>query len=73
MDELRRLREAAGASQIRIARLAGVPRMRLSLAETGDVQLNEEQETAVRSAICDFARATAAELLKIAQLAVTRI
>src|ERR1700676_4730897 len=36
MSDLRRVREAAGASKIRISRLACMSRMRLSLAETGE-------------------------------------
>ena len=69
MREIRRLREAAGASQIRIAKLAGLPRMRLSLAETGDVDLNIKEVAAVRRAIAKFATTSATELQKIARLA----
>jgi transcriptional regulator with XRE-family HTH domain len=71
MNELRRLREAAGASQIRIANLAGVSRMRLSLAETGDVELDVKEVAAIRKAIAIFATTGAAELEKVARLAVT--
>ena len=71
MNELRRLREAAGASQIRIANSAGVSRMRLSLAETGDVELDAEEVAAIRKAIAKFATTSAAELEKVALLAVT--
>ena len=71
MDEIRRLREAAGASQIRIAKLAGMSRMRLSLAETGDVALGPAEVDAVRKAIAKFATTSAAELKKVARSAVT--
>jgi predicted transcriptional regulator len=71
MNEIRRLREAVGASQIRIAKWAGMSRMRLSLAETGDVELNPAEVTAVRKAIAKFATTSAVELEKIARLAVT--
>jgi transcriptional regulator with XRE-family HTH domain len=71
MNELRRLREAAGASQIRIAKLAGVSRMRLSLAETGDVELDVKEVAAIRKAIAIFATTSAADLEKVARLAVT--
>jgi transcriptional regulator with XRE-family HTH domain len=71
MEEIRRLREAAGASQIRIANLAGVSRMRLSLAETGDVALGPAEVDAVRKAIAKFATTSAAELEKVARSAVT--
>jgi transcriptional regulator with XRE-family HTH domain len=64
MNEIRRLREAAGASQIRIANLAGVARMRLSLAETGDVEFDVNEMASVKKAIAKFATAGAAELGK---------
>lgn len=67
MRELRKLREAAGASQIRIARLSGVPRMRLSLAENGDAELTDAEIAAVRRAIGDFAAKTAAVLEHVAR------
>jgi len=71
MIELRRLREAAGASQIRIANSAGVSRMRLSLAESGDVELDAKEVAAIRKAIARFATTSAAELEKVALSAVT--
>jgi transcriptional regulator with XRE-family HTH domain len=71
MDEIRRLREAAGASQIRIAKLAGMSRMRLSLAETGDVELAPAEVDAIRKAIAKFATTSAAELEKVARSAAT--
>jgi DNA-binding XRE family transcriptional regulator len=73
MNEIRRLREAVGASQIRIAKLAGMSRMRLSLAETGDVGLSPEEVTSVRKAIATFATNSAAELEKIARLAAAEV
>ena len=71
MEEIRPLREAAGASQIRIAKLAGMSRMRLSLAETGDVELGPAEVAAVRNAIATFATTSVAELEKVAQSALT--
>ena len=71
MKDIRRLREAAGASQIRIAKMAGVTRMRLSLAETGDIELGSAEIAAVRKAIAKFASTSAAELEKIARSIVT--
>jgi transcriptional regulator with XRE-family HTH domain len=71
MHEIRRLREAVGASQIRIAKLAGVSRMRLSLAETGDVELDAKEVSAIRKAIAKFATTSAAELEEVARLVVT--
>jgi predicted transcriptional regulator len=73
MNEIRRLREAVGASQIRIAKLAGISRMRLSLAETGDVDLSAKEVTAVRQAIAKFATTSADELQKIAHLAAAEV
>jgi DNA-binding XRE family transcriptional regulator len=63
----RRLREEVGATQIRIAKLAGIPRMRLSLAETGDVELTPDETAAIRRAISTFAAANAAKFNKLAQ------
>jgi len=71
MEEIRRLRESAGASQIRIAKLAGMSRMRLSLAETGDVVLAPAEVDAVRKAIAKFATSCAARLEKVAKSAAT--
>lgn len=69
VEEIRRMREAAGASQIRIAKLAGISRMRLSLAETGDAELGPAEIDAVRNAIAAFATTSAAELERIAKSA----
>jgi transcriptional regulator with XRE-family HTH domain len=71
MEEIRRLRESAGASQIRIAKLAGMSRMRLSLAETGEVALAPAEIDAVRKAIAKFATSSAARLERIARSAAT--
>jgi transcriptional regulator with XRE-family HTH domain len=71
MEEIRRLREAARASQIRIAKSAGLSRMRLSLAETGDVELRPAEVDAVLKAIAKFATTSAAELEMVARSAVT--
>ncbi len=51
MRALRRLREKAGITQFTVARKSGVTRMRLSLAESGQVRLTAEEEAAVREAI----------------------
>jgi transcriptional regulator with XRE-family HTH domain len=69
INELKPWREAAGASQIRIAKMAGMPRMRLSLAQTGDVELKAEEIVAIRKAIATFAKSSADRLTKIAELA----
>lgn len=51
MKALRRLREKAGLTQFVVAHKSGVTRMRLSLAESGQLRLTAEEEAAVRSAI----------------------
>jgi len=51
MKALRRLREKAGLTQFTVARKSGVTRMRLSLAESGQLRLTKEEEAAVREAI----------------------
>jgi transcriptional regulator with XRE-family HTH domain len=48
---LRRLREKAGLTQYVVARKSGVTRMRLSLAESGQLRLSPAEEAAVREAI----------------------
>jgi transcriptional regulator with XRE-family HTH domain len=62
MKALRKLREQAGLTQFVVARKAGVPRMRLSLAECGQLRLSREEEAAVREAICNGIRQQAAQL-----------
>lgn len=69
MHDLRHLRETAGASQIRIASLSGIPRMRLSLAENGNAELTEAEIAAVRRAIGDFAAKRAAAIQRVAETA----
>ena len=51
MKELRKLRKKAGLTQFTVARKSGVTRMRLSLAESGQLRLRPEEEAAVREAI----------------------
>lgn len=49
MKRLRIRRELAGLSQVALARCAGVSRMRLQLAEAGEIELRpEEVETVNR-------------------------
>jgi transcriptional regulator with XRE-family HTH domain len=51
MKALRRLRERAGLTQYVVAQKSRVPRMRLSLAESGQLRLSPSEEAAVRGAI----------------------
>jgi transcriptional regulator with XRE-family HTH domain len=48
MNDLRRTRQVAGISQFLAAQESGVSRMRLSLAETGQVALRPEEKLALR-------------------------
>lgn len=62
MKTLRALRERAGLTQFTVARKSGVPRMRLSLAECGQLRLRPEEEAAVRRAIREGIEERAARL-----------
>ena len=51
MENLRSHREALGLSQIRLARLAGVSRFRISVHESGDGELTAEEQGRIRAAL----------------------
>jgi transcriptional regulator with XRE-family HTH domain len=51
MENLRAMRQLAGLTQISLSRRAGVSRMRLQLAEAGQVSLRAEEEASLRSAL----------------------
>lgn len=53
MDWIER-RKKSGMSQFLCAQQSGVSRMRLSLAETGQVVLTTAEEAAVRRALSDY-------------------
>ena len=65
MTALRKWREKAGQTQFVVARKSRVPRMRLSLAESGQLRLRPEEEAAIRSAICDGIEEQVAHLRKL--------
>jgi len=44
MKDLREMRELAGITQFSLSRRSGVSRTRLSLAECGEVELNETEK-----------------------------
>ena len=50
-EQIKRLRDIAGLSQHKLARLAGLGRNRISLFECGYVQLKEEELAVVQRAI----------------------
>lgn len=65
MKALRSLREKAGLTQFVVARKSGVPRMRLSLAESGQLRLRPEEDAAIRKAIREGIERQAAQLRKL--------
>jgi len=44
-------RIALGVSQSKLARLTGVPRLRICLAELGDSKLTEDEQNKIRAAL----------------------
>ena len=56
MNELRKLRELARMTQIRLSRESGVTRMKIQLAETGQGELSTEEERKVRAVLLDEVR-----------------
>jgi len=51
MKDIKKLRRMADLTQCALARRCGVSRMRLSLAECGQIKLRPEEETAVRKVL----------------------
>ena len=45
------LRELSGLSQFTVARKSGIPRVRLSLAETGQLELPVEEQELIRTVL----------------------
>ena len=62
MRDIRQMRELVGLSQIALARRAGVSRMRLQLAEAGELELRPEENSALRKAVGDQAASLQREL-----------
>jgi len=56
------LRELSGLSQFTVARKSGVPRVRLSLAETGQLRLSVEEEERIRTVLLRAIEARALQL-----------
>jgi transcriptional regulator with XRE-family HTH domain len=65
MTALRKRRERSGLTQYVVSRRAGVSRMRLSLAECGQLQLRPEEEAAVRRVIREGIEKHTAKLQRI--------
>jgi predicted transcriptional regulator len=51
MDDLKAARQIVDLSQFHIARLTGISRTRLSLAENGDVQLKPEELSLIQEVL----------------------
>lgn len=51
MERLLALRELSGLTQYTLARKSGISRVRLSLAETGQLALNPEEEARIRAVL----------------------
>ena len=49
--DLRTAREMSGLSQFTAAHKSGIPRMRLSLAECGQIDLRPEEQSALREVL----------------------
>ena len=54
MTNLVERRKKSGMSQWLCAQKSGISRMRLSLAETGQVELSAEEEASVRKVVSDY-------------------
>jgi transcriptional regulator with XRE-family HTH domain len=65
MTTLRKLRDEAGVTQYTVARKSGVPRVRLSLAECGELRLTRAEEVAIREAIRQEIERRAAQLQRL--------
>jgi len=62
---IRQLREVAGLSQWSAARRSGIPRMRLSLAESGQLALSPEEEAVLRRMLRAAIQAQQAQLEEV--------
>lgn len=65
MERLREMRELAGLTQIGLARRAGVSRMRLQLAEAGEITLRQDESKAVNSVLRGVIERQAATLQNV--------
>jgi transcriptional regulator with XRE-family HTH domain len=62
MSDLREIRKAAGLSQLQLSMRAHVSRFRLSLAESGAIELRSDELTAISKAMRPELAKTAAVL-----------
>jgi transcriptional regulator with XRE-family HTH domain len=66
---IRRMRDTVGMKQIELAKKSRVDRSRLSTAENGHVQLNDQEQAAIQKAINAAALSRAREIGKLAEIA----
>ncbi len=67
MTHLQERRKRSGMSQFLLAQRSGVPRMRISLAETEQIALTEEEESAVRAALNEYISRKAREIALLSE------
>jgi len=60
-------RKRSGMSQFLCAQRSGISRMRLSLAETGQIELSEQEEEALRKVLNEYISAKAREIVSLSQ------
>jgi transcriptional regulator with XRE-family HTH domain len=59
---LKELRRMADLTQFQLAQRCGISRMRLSLAECGEIELNAKEDSAVRKALLGVIESRAAQI-----------
>ena len=62
---LKELRKMAGLTQWQLAQRCGVSRMRMSLAECGQVELREDEESAVRAVLLEAIKGRASKIRSV--------
>jgi len=65
MESLLVLREFSELSQFSLARKSGVPRARISLSESGQLDLTWEEKARIRNVLLKTIRARATQLLTV--------
>ena len=67
MTDFQQRRKKAGMSQFLLARWSGISRMRLSLAETGQVALTDHEEVTVRRSLNEYIELKSREIALLCQ------
>jgi transcriptional regulator with XRE-family HTH domain len=71
--DIKKLRKLSGLTQIELAVLAGIDRMRLSFAECKYIELNVKEQSAVRKAIAEAAARNAERATRDARAAMRQV